>query len=173
MKTIDIFYQGERLNEIDHLEAAATDTLGAIKALLIQKHGTAPDALLFIEDGEEPLDDVLALDAIAGPTGAKLHLHRCRRVEVDVTFAGETVTHSFAPGVTVAHIKLWAAERKFCMTREEAGEHLLQISGTHERPAPGTHIGTLATCPVCRIAFDLIPDERVNGTTTYGAREAA
>ena len=40
---------------------------------------------------------------------------------------------------------------------------MLQIAGTHDRPAPGTHLGTLAACPECCFAFDLVPDERVNG----------
>jgi hypothetical protein len=50
------------------------------------------------------------------------------------------------------------------MTEEEAGEHLLQIAGTTDRPTPGTHIGTLTSCPDCRVRFDLVPDERVNGS---------
>ena len=63
----------------------------------------------------------------------------------------------------MARVKRWAAERKFGMSDEEAGEHVLQIAGTHERPAPGTHIGTLANRQSCTLAFDLVADERVNG----------
>jgi hypothetical protein len=80
-----------------------------------------------------------------------------------VTFNGETVHHHFGPGTTVARVKTWAAERKFGMTPQEAGEHVLQISGTKDRPDPGTHLGTIASCPACKIAFDLVPNERVNG----------
>ena len=49
------------------------------------------------------------------------------------------------------------------MTEEEAGEHVLQIVGTQDRPPPGAHIGTLTSCPTCRVHFDLVPDERING----------
>lgn len=163
MKTIDIFYQGELVREIEHTEADAADTVGVLKARLTEKHCAAADALLFLEDGDAPLDETVAVGAVAGPAGAKVHLHRCRRVEVAVTFADETVTRPFGPGATVASVKRWAAQRTFGMTEEEAGEHLLQIVGTHDRPAPGTHIGALAGCPSCWIAFDLVPDERVNG----------
>jgi hypothetical protein len=52
---------------------------------------------------------------------------------------------------------------KFGMSEEEAGEHVLQIAGTHNRPAPGTHIGALVSHGQCRIAFNLVPEERVNG----------
>ena len=170
MTSIDIFYQGERVREIEHMEADANDTVGALKARLTEKHCADADALLFLEDGEAPLDETVAVGALAGPAGAKVHLHRCRRVEVAVTFAGETVTRPFGPGATVASVKRWAAQRKFGMTEEEAGEHLLQIVGTHDRPAPGTHVGALAGCPACRIAFDLVPDECVNGAPSGSLR---
>ena len=71
-----------------------------------------------------------------------------------------------ALATTVARVKHWAAQRKFNMSPEEASEHVLQIKGSHDRPAPGTHLGTLAACPQCAVAFDLVPDQRVNGAST-------
>ena len=119
--------------------------------------------LIYLEDRDEPVDESFLLRDHAGHTGIKAHLHRCRHVEVAVTFNGETVHHHFGPGTTVTRVKTWAAERKYGMTPQEAGEHVLQIAGTKERPDPGTHLGTIASCPVCKIAFDLVPNERVNG----------
>ena len=101
----------------------------------------------------------------AGGKGLKLHLHHCRHITVAVTYNGETIDRKFAPSATVARVKRWAAERKFGMTDEESGEHVLQIAGTHERPAPGTHIGVLANRKTCGLAFDLVADERVNGAS--------
>ena len=49
------------------------------------------------------------------------------------------------------------------MSAEDAGEHLLQIVGTQDRPAHGVHLGALVVSPDCKIAFDLVPDQRVNG----------
>ena len=95
--------------------------------------------------------------------GVKIHLHRCRQVEVAVTFNRETVNRRFAPGAPVARVKHWAAVKKFGMTEDEAGEHVLQIAGTHDRPNPGTHIGGLTDSKTCALAFDLVPDERING----------
>lgn len=161
--TIDIFYQGEHVREVAHLEAETSHTIAAVKAAIIEKHGAPPEVLIFLEDSQEPLDDHAHAGGMVGPGGLKLHLHRCRHIEVTVAFAGETAHHKFAPGTTIAHVKRWAAERHFHMTAEEAGEHMLQLAGTHERPSPGTHIGALASCPACHLAFDLVPDERVNG----------
>lgn len=163
MKTIDLFYQGEGVAEIEHLEIDPDTTFADLKARLVDKHGGAADALLFVEDEDDPLDDKQKVKDRAGGKGLKLHLNRCRHVEVSVTYNGETIDRKFAPGATVARVKRWAAERKFGMTDEEAGEHVLQIAGTHERPAPGTHIGSLAKRKSCELAFDLVADERVNG----------
>ncbi|WP_323809728.1 hypothetical protein [Sphingobium baderi] len=163
MKTIDLFYQGEGVAEIEYLEIEPDTTFADLKARLIDKHGIAADALLFAEDEDDPLDDAQAVKDRPGGKGLKLHLHSCRHIMVAVTYNGEAIDRKFAPGATIARVKRWAAERKFGMTEEEAGEHVLQIAGTHERPAPGTHIGVLANRKTCGLAFDLVPDERVNG----------
>jgi hypothetical protein len=163
MDTIDIFYQGDGLREIEHIEVGRDHTIAMVKEILITKHGWGPDTLIYLEDVETPLEEQHVIIELCGPAGVNLHLHRCRHVEVAVTFGGETVHHRFAPSATVARVKTWAAVSKFGMTKEEAGEHVLQITGTQDRPPPGVHIGTLASCPACRVHFDLVPDERING----------
>jgi len=163
MTAIDVFYQGEGLREIEHIEIGPDHDFRALKSILIEKHGLETDVLIFLEDSDEPVNELLMVREHAGRVGIKTHLHRCRHVEVTVTFNNETVRHRFGPGTTVTRVKLWAAEHKFKMSPEEASEHVLQISGTHERPAPGTHLGTLTMCPKCSVAFDLVPDQRVNG----------
>lgn len=168
MPTIDIFYQGERIQEIAHIEADAEDTFGTIKRTIIEKHGLAGETLLFLEDADEPVNEQSIAREHIGRAGLKAHAHRCRHVKAEVTFNGETVHHHFGPGTTVARVKTWAAERKFGMSPQEAGEHVLQIAGTKDRPDPGTHLGTLVRCPECRIAFDLVPHERVNGERRTG-----
>ncbi len=165
MKSIDLFYQGEGVGEIEHIELEPNATFAVLKARLVEKHKVPVDALLFIEDEDEPIDEGVRLKDRATTKGLKVHIHRCRHVEVTVTFNGETVNRRFPPSATVARVKRWAAEKKFGMSDEEAGEHVLQIAGTHDRPAPGTHIGALTNGKVCGVAFDLVPDERINGAS--------
>ncbi len=166
MTAIDVFYQGEGVREVEHIELGPDHTFASLKSIIIEKHGLEPDVLIFLEDSDEPLDELLLVREHAGHVGVKVHVHRCRHVEVAVTFNNETVHHRFGPGATVARVKHWAAEHKFKMSPEEASEHVLQIKGTHDRPAPGTHLGTLAACPHCAVSFDLVPDQRVNGAAT-------
>ena len=165
MKSIDLFYQGEGLGEVKHLEIEPDATFAILRARLAEMHGVGPDVQFFLEDEDDPIGEGVSLAEYASPKGLKVHVHRCRRVEVSVTFNGETVERRFGPGATVARVKRWAAERKFSMSTEEAGEHVLQVAGTYDRPAPGTHIGSLIDCKVCSLAFDLVPDERVNGAS--------
>ena len=168
MTTLDVFFQGEGLGEMQHLSVESDTTFGAIKAQLVEKYDVPTDAVLFAEDVDEPLHDDGHVADRAGAAGLKLHFNRCSKVEVLVTFNGETVDCQFAPSATVGRVKKWVAERKFKMTDAEAGEHVLQISGTHDRPAPGTHIGVLSPPGTCEVKFDLVPDERVNGATEAG-----
>jgi hypothetical protein len=164
MANIDIYYQGEGLRGIQHLEVHPDSSLGEVKVMLIEKHGLPADILIFLEDAEDPADEASAIHAHKGKAGVKLHVHRSRKIEVTVTYNGRTVEHHFGPGTTIAHVKRWAAEREFGMSAEDAGEHLLQIVGTQDRPALGVHLGALVETPTCRIAFDLVPDQRVNGS---------
>jgi len=163
MKTIDVFYQGEGLKEIEHIELGADKDFAALKAKLVEKHGLPAESLLFLEDDEDPIDEHARVADHAGMCGVKAHVHRCRRIDVRVRFNGKNVERKFAPGATIARVKHWAAEKEFGMSAQEAGEHVLQLFGSHERPAPGTHLGALVDCKKCQLAFDLVADERVNG----------
>ena len=165
MKFIELFYQGEGLGEMQHLEIEADASVAVLRARLVEKHGLSPDVLVFLEDEDEPIRDDMPLKECATEKGLKVDLHRLRQVKVTVTFNGKIVERLFSPGATIARVKRWAAEREFGMSEAEAGEHVLQFSGKHDRPAPGTHIGALSDVETRVLAFDLVPDERVNGAS--------
>ncbi len=163
MKTIDVFYQGEGLGEVKHLEIETGATFAELKVRLAEKHGVSLEVLVFLEDKDDPIADLAEIAKHATPQGLKVHVHRLRQVKVTVTFNGKTVERHFSPSATVTRVKRWAAEKEFGMSAEEAGEHVLQIAGTHDRPNPGTHVGALNDGKVRVVAFDLVPDERVQG----------
>lgn len=163
MSKIDVFYQGGELPEMGHISVEADATVGAVRQHLIEKHALPKDCLLFLEDRDEPLDEESPIEEESHANGLRLHIGRCRKVSVEVSFNCDTVRRRFSPAATVARVKRWAARREFGMSEEEASEHVLQIAGTHERPAPSTHIGALTACKDCEVAFDLVPNERVNG----------
>lgn len=169
MKPISVFYQGDGVAELSHAEFESDATFADVKAQLATKHGLGAEAMLFIEDEDSPVDGAVKLRERATAKGVKVHLHRCKKVDVVVTFNNETAERHFPPSATVSRVKRWAAEKKLGMSEDEAGEHVLQLAGTHDRPAPGTHIGALTDGKVCRVVFDLVADERVNGAPEFAA----
>lgn len=165
MDRVDLFYQCEGVGEIGQVEVGVDASFATVKAELVDRHGLGEDVIVFLEDEDEPLDENRQVSDCTDPTGIIVHLNHCRRVSVSVTFNGRTVENDFGPSATIARVKHWAAEREFGLSPEDAGEHFLQIVGTHDRLVPGTHIGRLVNCPACSVAFDLVPDDRVNGST--------
>lgn len=163
MKRIDLFYQGQQLDGLKHMELDADTTVGVLRKMLIEKHGLPLTVLVFLEDIDEPVGNEEKLLDYATPKGLKIHIHSARELKVLVTFNGKTVEAHFAPSATVSLVKRWAAEKEFGMSPSDAGEHVLQLAGTADRPAPGTHIGSLLDDKDRLIAFDLVPDERVQG----------
>lgn len=162
MKVIDIFYQGEGLREIQHLEIDSVKSYRELKELIVGKHGVDQEVILFMEDEDDPVDNSDTIKKHPHHNCAKIHLHRCRQIEVTVTFNGEKLLHRFSPSITIARVKQWATT-KLGMSNVEASEHVLQISGTQNRPTAGTHIGSLTAKPCCQLSFDLVPDQRING----------
>ena len=163
MKSIDIYYQGEGARALEHLEIGAETTFADLRDLLAKKLDIESEALLFIEDEDEPVDGKVKIGTKTGRSGVKVHIHRCRKIEVVVHFKDKTIRHEFAPGATIACVKHWVAVRKLGMTEEDASHHHLQLAGTTDQPDPGTHIGTLAACPKCKVEFDLVTTPKVNG----------
>jgi hypothetical protein len=168
MTPIPVFYQAENLGRIEHATFSPDATLADVLAAIRAKHSIDAAAVLFLEDAEEPAELAALLRDLADPKGLKVHVHRCHRIEVSVTFNG-TKDYKFAPSTTVAHVKDWATEKAFPMNAEEAAEHVLQITGTTERPSPGMHLGALAVHAHCHVRFDLVPNERINGSPASAA----
>src|SRR5258708_27490858 len=98
MASIDIFYQGEHIREIEHIEIDDCSSVATVKMMILEKHGGEAALLVFEEDNDEALDEAIVIATLGCFAGLKLHLHRCREVEVTVTFAGQTVHHAFRPG---------------------------------------------------------------------------
>jgi hypothetical protein len=163
MKSIDVFYQGDGIPALEHLEADTEATFGSLRAQIAGKHDLGNDCLIFLEDENEPADEKSVIGKMAGRGGIKVHVHRCRKVAVAVHFRDQTVRDEFPPSATIARVKHWVAVRKLGMSEEEASDHHLQLTGTTDQPDPGTHIGALAACRKCKVEFDLVSTPKVNG----------
>lgn len=163
MSKINVFLQGEGIKDVVRLQLAPKSTALDVKRACAS-HGVQVngEAAVFVEDSDEPLADGATVESLAGKHGVRLHVHRCRRVGVKVAYSGRTVEHVFGPGRTVGSVKNWAA-KEMGIPKEDAAELILQIAGTKDQPDVDVHIGTLAACPACAVAFDLVPNPRIQG----------
>jgi hypothetical protein len=119
------------------------------------------DAIGWLEDADEPLD---ACTRVVGAVGDKghLHLNRCRRVEVTVSYAGKTKTNRFAPGVTIGRVRRWAiGENGFDLPQKERPKHEIGLCGSGTIADRNDHIGTPASD--CELCLDLAPKDRFQG----------
>lgn len=164
MSKINVFIQGEGIKDVVRLQIEPRSTALDVKNACAAQLGVRlhDESALFAEDQDHPLDDVTEMASIASKRGVHVHLNRCHRIKVSVVYSGRTVERVFGPGVTVGTVKLQAA-KELGITKDDAAELILQIAGTQDQPDADVHIGTLSRCPECAIAFDLVPNPRIQG----------
>lgn len=171
MKAIDVFVQGGEFAEILVGQATPTHSIAEVLAGFEHIAKDREGLLIFVEDAHAPLDPDTIVEELLPLCGddetvlvpLKLHVTRCRHVEVTVRFNGETAKRRFQPGATIGRVHHWAARRAFGLSPRDAAEHVLQIQGTQKRPDRDVHIGALADGKVCAVAFDLVPRKQVEG----------
>ncbi len=156
-------FEGSRIVELIEMPTTATpeDVIDAAVRLGFAEGGRG-EALVFLEDREEPADRKKSLESQGGKHKGRVVVHRCRKIEVAVQFNAETAHRTFAPVATVEQVKRWFV-REIGMKPVDASEHVLQITGTTDRPDPDVHIGALASHATCSLKFTLVPRKRVEG----------
>jgi hypothetical protein len=161
-----VYIQSEHFTDIKLVEVNDDATIEELKdaALALLPAGTeASDLSLSVEDDDDDTHgQATHVKHLKKEHGVRVHLHRCKHVDVHVRFGSEVVRHQFRPATTVGRVRLWAGH-KLGMAPGDIAEHVLQIAGTTEQPDVDTHIGTLTKCPQCSVTFDLVPAHRING----------
>lgn len=161
-----VYIQSEFFSDIKFVEVNDEATVAELKhaVLALLPPGTdASDLPLSVEDDDDDAyGHATHVKHLKKEHGVRVHLHRCKQVEVQVRFGSEVVHHKFRPATTVGRVRLWTGE-KFGMAPGDIAEHVLQIAGTTEQPDMDIHIGALTKCPQCLVTFDLVPAHRING----------
>ena len=168
MTDIELFLQGETIREISLIRVPANGTIGDIlRAARENGFALAGDDQTIIVQ-KENAEEVLALDLPLETAGithrSRLHLHRCRFLEVTVHFNGRHIQQQFPPSTTIEQVKRWAVGKEgFQLHELDATEHVLQICSSQQRPDEDIHIGTLVQFPQRSLCFDFVPKQRVEG----------
>lgn len=164
MEKIEVFVQVEgdiRTEVVTVLSGASMDDIvraAAQKALPVPADG----GLVFIEEEEIPVDGKLTLAEAKIGHRSRVHIHRCKVIEVQVHFKSETKSHRFAPSATVGRVQKWALD-EFIKHGTDQTDHVLQICESDNRPNLDIQIGALTQSPGCKLCFDLVPVQRVEG----------
>lgn len=108
------------------------------------------------------LTEEMLVEILRSKPHPKLHFHRHHELKVTVHFNGREINRTAPPAMTIHRLKQWADE-KFEIDAAHAPEHVLQLSGTTERPAGSVHLGTLTHKHEHHVSFDLVPNERFQG----------
>lgn len=173
MAGLQLFVQGEGKREIRVLELPAHATVRElIEAAQAQGvaslngggHGGRQAVAVYAEDGDAPLPAGATLEAAGLGNHSSVHLSRCVRVAVTVHYNSRDLSETFGPGVPMHRVKEWAVGNKgFNLTPVDAAEHVLQLTGTSDRPDEDVHIGSLVGAGGCKVEFDLVAKVRVEG----------
>jgi hypothetical protein len=130
-----------------------------------RKAGMAVDAdtIILVEDAE----DELAADSRLCDHGIKdkhhLHCHNCRKVEVTVTFNGQSKSRKFAPSRKVKRVLKWAVEA-FELHGVDAENKELRIGGEGGTILQSQqHIGSFVHAPKCHLDLYLTAIVEVQG----------
>ena len=162
MSKFQLFLQFEGDRRVELLTFADDVDTEAVRSAAV-KLGFADlaNALIFAEDIDDALEDGRPLRDQKIGHKHRLHLHRCREIKVTLNFVDVTKHHFFRPAATVDRVKRWFV-KKIDMSDVDATEHVLQITGTTDRPDPDTHIGSLVSGR-CALDFSLVPLKRIEG----------
>jgi hypothetical protein len=135
---------------------------GISVAALRDEIGADEAALVWLEEGEEPLnpDHTLAQAGVA--EFAHVHHGHNRTVEVTVRFGGESKERHFPPSATVNRAFAWAVGNDgFDLPAAQRSKHTLGLCGSQAEVDRRIHVDSLAAAG--RVCFDLAPKVRYQG----------
>lgn len=138
---IRVYVQSEYLSDVKLVEIGDEATLDDLKRAALELLPAGIDVSeisLSVEDDQEDDEQtdrpqVIYVRELKKEHGIRVHLHRCKQVEVHVRFGSETVHRKFRPATTVGRVRNWAGY-KLGMDPGDIAEHVLQVAGTTEQP---------------------------------------
>lgn len=173
MAGFKIFVQSEGKREIRVVEVSPNATVRDLveaahaQGVALQNgggHGGSNAVDVYTEDSDKRLPTGATLEEAGLGNNSSVHLSRCTRVTVTVQYNGQDRSEKFGPGVPMHRVKEWAVGKKgFNLNPVDAAEHVLQLTGTSDRPDEDVHIGSLVVASGCKVEFDLVAKVRVEG----------
>jgi hypothetical protein len=165
MTSVEIIVEGEGLLDVATIGVEEGSTGREIVAAVAVKGGfPAEEALLFIEDCEEPLD--LNLIVATENIGRVHHVHRARHIEVSVFYQCRQIGKRFSPATRVQRVLDWVVSPQgLNIDKTIAPEMELALHGSTAALPKDAHIGRYLRYPQHCLSFDLIRGVVPNGAS--------
>jgi len=157
---INVHFGGQK--EVCSFELAEKETVASfLKRLCKEDHlgeFRPEEWSICIEDADEELAHDCHLEI---GKHKRIHICRCKKVDVSVIFNGVTQSHPFRPGTTLRKVILWAQE-KFAVDKKE--KLVLRLTNSESEPLdPDSHVGSYVVHPHCHVTFYLTPCVKIQG----------
>ncbi len=159
-----IIIDGEGLSDVEVMVIPEGSTGREVVRIIATKTGIGIDeALLFVEDSDEPLDlDLIIKEDQAAHTIH--HVHRARRVNVSVHYQNKIKTEAFSPSTRIQVVLDWAVSPQgFNIDPAIAPEMELSLHGETKELPKQAHIGRYVRHPHHELSLDLIRGVVPNG----------
>jgi hypothetical protein len=157
---INVHFGGQK--EVCAFEVAEQETVGSLISRLCKEgHLDAfkpEEWSICVEDSDEEL----AHDCHLEPgKHQRIHICRCKRVEVSVIFNGVSESHQFRPGTTLRNVIRWARD-KFTVDKKE--KLVLRLNTIESEPLdPDSHVGSYISGLHCHVTFYMTPSVKIQG----------
>jgi len=166
-KDKQIYVHGEGLKEAKFIEIDSetkmSDIIKEFEAITgVASTNDAP-VECYADDDDNPLDRSSTAGSKKIDKRSHVHCHRCRKVEVTVTYNGREEKFSFPPQ-TKAEKVFKKAIKEFKISDSDASNLVLRSgSGQGEILQDDDHIGSFVNYPACHLSLYLTPKKQVQG----------
>ncbi|MFZ1991960.1 MAG: hypothetical protein WAW96_19570 [Alphaproteobacteria bacterium] len=161
---IEILVDGEGLADVEVVPLpAGRPGIELIEVIAKRAGYPAAEALLFIEDEDEPLD-IAAIVIGEEMAGRVHHVHRAREIKVTVNYQNPPKHKEFPPSARMQRVLDWATgPHGFKIDPALAPEMELALHGTQTALPKSAHIGRYAHGHEHKLDLDLIRGVVPNG----------
>lgn len=164
MDKITIYIHGENHRDPKLVEVSENASIAEIIGIYSKEFpgsGDEHEIELFVEDEQDFKQKHLKGEEHGIKKRHHIHCHRCKKVNVLVTYNSETKSFSVAPSATIKKIEKDAL-KEFKINEADAGDFLLKLEdGTVLQPTE--HIGSFASHDQCKVSLFLTAAKPIQG----------
>lgn len=164
MEKIQIYIHGENHRDpklIEVPESASIEAIISIYSKEFPGSGEVHEIELFVEDEQDSKQKQLKGEEHGIKKRHHIHCHRCKKVNVLVSYNSETKSFNVAPSTTAKKIEKEAL-KEFKINEADAGDFLLKLEdGTVLQPTE--HIGSFTSHHQCKISLFLTAAKPIQG----------